>query len=262
MLYKTGVEYGDYTANIAFGCSHGCNYPCYAFLIAKRFGKVKTIEDWKKPLLVSNALELLDKELPKLKGKISSVHLCFSTDPFMYEYVEVGELSMSVIERINKEGIPCSVLTKGILPKRLSSFSKENQYGITLISLDENVRCRVEPAAAPIEQRIGALEFLHNQGCYTWASIEPFPTPNLCEVDLLALLKRVSFVDKIVFGRLHYNRLVSQYKGYKAFYDDCARTVIDFCSKNKKYCHIKKGTISSKELLDYYEEKSFSFERL
>ena len=32
MLYKTGVEYGDYTMNHAFGCAHGCKYPCYAFL--------------------------------------------------------------------------------------------------------------------------------------------------------------------------------------------------------------------------------------
>lgn len=24
MLYKTGVEYGDYTMNHVLGCSHGC----------------------------------------------------------------------------------------------------------------------------------------------------------------------------------------------------------------------------------------------
>ena len=28
MLYKTGVEYGDYTMNHVQGCSHGCKYPC------------------------------------------------------------------------------------------------------------------------------------------------------------------------------------------------------------------------------------------
>jgi len=35
LLYKTGVEYGDYTINHALGCSHGCNYPCYAMLYGK-----------------------------------------------------------------------------------------------------------------------------------------------------------------------------------------------------------------------------------
>ena len=42
MLYKTGVEYGDYTLNFVQGCAHGCRYPCYAFLMKKRFGQVKT----------------------------------------------------------------------------------------------------------------------------------------------------------------------------------------------------------------------------
>ena len=41
MLYKTGVEYGDYTLNFVQGCAHGCKYPCYAFLLKKRFGQIK-----------------------------------------------------------------------------------------------------------------------------------------------------------------------------------------------------------------------------
>ena len=35
MLYKTGVEYGDYTMNHIQGCAHGCKYPCYAFMMKK-----------------------------------------------------------------------------------------------------------------------------------------------------------------------------------------------------------------------------------
>ena len=30
LIYKTAVEYGDYTLNHVTGCSHGCKYPCYA----------------------------------------------------------------------------------------------------------------------------------------------------------------------------------------------------------------------------------------
>ena len=81
MLYKTDVEYGDYTMNHVQGCAHGCNYPCYAFLMSKRFGKVKSYDDWLKPYLASNTLALLDKEIPKLKNKIKMVQLCFTTDP-------------------------------------------------------------------------------------------------------------------------------------------------------------------------------------
>lgn len=60
MLYQTGVEYGDYTMNHAHGCAHGCKYPCYAFLMKKRFGQIKDYESWLEPVLVSNTLELLE----------------------------------------------------------------------------------------------------------------------------------------------------------------------------------------------------------
>ena len=30
LLYKTDVEYGDYSLNHIQGCSHGCKYPCFA----------------------------------------------------------------------------------------------------------------------------------------------------------------------------------------------------------------------------------------
>ena len=89
MLYKTGVEYGDYTMNHVLGCSHGCRYPCYAYLMARRFGNVNSYEAWCEPKLVSNTLELIDEELPKLKDKIKTVQLCFTTDPFMEKYPEV-----------------------------------------------------------------------------------------------------------------------------------------------------------------------------
>lgn len=72
MIYKTDVEYGDYTLNHVQGCSHGCKYPCYAFMMAKRFGKIKTYEEWTEPALVVNAIEIIKKEIPKLKDKIET----------------------------------------------------------------------------------------------------------------------------------------------------------------------------------------------
>jgi len=146
MLYKTGVEYGDYTINHIQGCAHGCKFPCYAMMMAKRFGKVKTYEEWCEPFLVENALEILDKEIPKLKDKIESVHLCFTSDPFMYGYKEISKLSLAIIKKLNSHGIKCTVLTKGILPIALSELSSENEYGITLVSIDEEFRKGAELA--------------------------------------------------------------------------------------------------------------------
>jgi len=243
MLYKTGVEYGDYTLNHVLGCSHGCKYPCYAFLLAKRFGKVKTYEDWIRPCMATNALEILDKEIPRLKAKIKSVHLCFTTDPFMYGYDDICNMSIKILTKLNDAGIKCSVLTKGILPDELLQLSKKNEYGITLVSLNEVYRGKVEPGAAPYTKRIRALRKMHNHGFKTWVSIEPYPTPNIIKQDLLQILDRISFVDKIIFGRTHYSKTVSSYKEYKKFYREEAKFVIKYCREHNIKYHIKKGTM-------------------
>jgi DNA repair photolyase len=244
MLYKTGVEYGDYTINHVQGCAHGCKFPCYAMMMAKRFGKAKTYEEWCEPKLVSNALEILDKEIPKLKDKIQSVQLSFSTDPFMYGYDEVKELSLKIIEKLNNADIKCTVLTKGVLPIELSKYSHNNEYGITIVSLDEEFRQKFEPNTAKYEERIASLKALHDVGFYTWVSIEPYPTPNMIDQSLEEILKAVSFADKIIFGRLHYNKEVSAYKKHKEFFNEQAKQAIEFCKQNKKAYHIKNGTIT------------------
>ena len=244
MLYKTGVEYGDYTINHVLGCSHGCLYPCYAFMMAKRFGRVSSYEDWIQPKIAVNTLDILDREIPKLKDKISHVQLCFTTDPFMYGYPEVCDMSMHIIEKLNYAGIKCNALTKGLLPFELSKYSKDNEYGITLISLNEDYREKIEPNAAPYNERLGALRALHDAGCKTWVSVEPYPTPNLIDQSLENLLQNIEFVDRIIFGRTNYNSQVSAYNDHKKFYNDQARIVIDFCQKRNIDYHIKDGTIT------------------
>lgn len=245
MLYKTGVEYGDYTVNYVQGCSHGCNFPCYAFAMAKRFGVVKTYDEWVKPVLVSNTMDLLKKELPKLKNKINNVQLCFTTDPFMYDYFDIKQLSLEVIHLINEFDIPCHILTKGILPDELLMTSKNNWYGITLVSLKEEFRKKYEPGTANYYDRIESLKKMHDNGYYTWVSIEPYPTPNIVKQNLIDILEKIKFVDKIIFGRLHYNKLVSEFDNYKEFYNECANFVIEYCNKRNIEVYIKEKTISN-----------------
>lgn len=244
MLYITGVEYGDYTMNHVLGCAHGCNYPCYAYLMKKRFGQIDSYETWLEPYLVSNTLELLDKEIPKLKEKIQSVQLCFTTDPFMYEYDEIAEMSIAAIKKFNAEGVKCTVLTKGILPVELVDLSPENEYGITLISLNEEFRNRMEPGAASYKDRLAAMQALHDKGCKTWVSMEPYPTPNLIEQNLKELLEAVSYTDKIIYGRTNYSKEVSAYHKNKKFYNEKAAEVIRFCNERGIQYHIKEKTMS------------------
>jgi len=236
--------------------------------MAKRFGKVKTYKEWITPKIVGNALELLDKEIPRFRREIKFVHLCFMTDPFMFgqKFKEVGDTTLKIIEKLNKNNIRCTVLTKGLLPKVLANiekYGKINEYGITLVSIDESFRKEYEPNSAPFKKRIESLRYLHDKGLKTWVSMEPYPTQNIVEQDLLQLLKQISFVDKIIFGKLNYNVKVSESLGNKEFYENCANLVIDFCKKYKIEHHIKYGTQerdnkkteiifrTNKSLLDY-----------
>lgn len=250
LIYKTGVEYGDYTLNHVQGCSHGCTYPCYAFMMAKRFGKVKNYAEWIQPKVVENTMELLEKELPRFKNKIKLLHLCFTTDPFMYQHDEIAQLSLKVLQRANAEGVRCSVLTKGLLPYALTELPLDNEYGITVVSLNDDFVNQYEPGAAPITDRIASLQVLADAGKKTWVSIEPYPTPNMIEQDLHEILEAVSFADKIIFGRLHYNKVVSAYAEHKRFYNERAQEVIEFCGQRGIAYHIKKGTITEEAAHD------------
>jgi DNA repair photolyase len=244
LLYRTGVEYGDWCLNHVEGCSHGCLYPCYAMLLKKRVGAVKSYKDWCKPKIVSNALELLETEIPKYKSKIKNVYLCFATDPFMYGQNEISELSIKIIAKLNSCDIPCIVLTKGTYPEEPLIFkSKINEYGITLVSLDESFRSKLEPYAAPLEARIEALEKLHKKFFRTWVSMEPYPTPNFIEQDISTILDKISFVNKIVFGRLNYNRFA---RGYSEFYKKQSEIVRNFCSKKDIEFYLKENVSAAK----------------
>jgi DNA repair photolyase len=192
-------------------------------------------------------MELLDKEIPKYKDKIKFVHLCFTTDPFMYGYPEVGGLSLKIIERFNKDNIRTTVLTKGVYPKDLAEVKKyglRNEYGITVVSLDDKFKKDFEPFTAPYKERIKSLKYLHDKGLKTWISMEPYPTPNIVNQNLQKILKEVSFVDKIIFGKLNYNVDASKsvFRASQEFYEERANEVVDFCKEHDIEYHIKFGT--------------------
>lgn len=72
--------------------------------------------------------------------------------------------------------------------------------------------------------------------------MEPYPTPNLIRQDLIKILDAVSFVDRIIFGRLNYNVKSSEFKYTKEFYNSFSLSVIKFCKKHGIDYHIKQGT--------------------
>jgi DNA repair photolyase len=239
LLYRSGL--GFYCINHVLGCSHGCRYPCYAYLMARHHGRVRSYTQWRRPRIVGNALELLDRELKRRRVLPPEVHLCLTTDPFMVGHPEVGAMSLAIIERLNRSGIPCSVLTKGRLPAELADdrrFPCDNTHGISLVSLDEGFRREWEPVAAPYAERIAALQRLHDAGCRTLAHIEPYPTPRIIEQDLAEILAEVTFVDHIFFGGWNYSSRVSEDGATEAFYRRQRRIMRQFCAQHGIDCDV------------------------
>jgi DNA repair photolyase len=214
---------------------------------------------------VSNAVELLDIELRRRAREIDAVHLCFTTDPFMYDreqrqpVAHIADMSLAIIRRLNEAGIPVTTLTKGEYPTELiesiSDLHADNQYGISLVSLSEVYREQWEPGAATVESRVASLSRLASAGARTWASVEPYPTPNIDATSPMVtdLLESVAFVDKVVFGKWNYNSLATAYDRRHSFYSTIAPQVVEWCRCRGKSLHIKTGTplasTSSREFL-------------
>ncbi len=255
LLYKSGVEYADFCINHAEGCVHGCTYPCYAMMLKKRCGVIKNYNEWRQPKIVVNALELLEKEIPKYKNQIKSVYLSFATDPFMYKQPEIHNLTLNVIKRLNKDNIKVITISKGVYPKDLFNkniYKDINEYGSTIISLSDKFQKIHEPYAAKVRERIKSLKNLHNNDLKTWVSIEPYPTPNMLEKfnikqNIEDILEKVSFVDKIVFGKWNYNSNTSDFSNYKSYYNELTYKVIKFCLERNIEYHIKEHTVDLQE---------------
>ena len=103
----------------------------------------------------------------------------------------------------------------------------------------------MEPGAASYRERLEALLSLHNAGCKTWVSIEPYPTPNLIEQSLDNLLEAVGFADKIIFGRTNYSKEITSYIEHRRFYNEKALEVSQYCKQHHIAFHIKDGTITN-----------------
>lgn len=67
-------------------------------------------------------------------------------------YPEIAKINMDAIRLINEYDIPCFVL-----PKELAGLPDTNHYGITLVTLDDEFRRKMEPGAANIEERLATL---------------------------------------------------------------------------------------------------------
>ena len=160
----------DWTINPYVGCQHGCIY-CYARFM-KRFSGHK--ENWGEFVDVKiNAPELLVQEIKKKKkGRVWVSGVCDPYQPVEKKY----ELTKRCLEILQRNNWPVTIQTKSPLVLRdlelLKKF-QEIEVGFTITTGDEEIRKIFEPRTASINERIEALDKLHQEGIKTFVMIAP-----------------------------------------------------------------------------------------
>lgn len=251
LVNESKVEYATWGVNHVQGCLHDCKY-CYARTEGKVHGRIACDAEWTKIALVENAAAQVGGQLDRMRTKVDRIHLCFTTDPFMWDagagalVPEVVESTLAIIRAVNERGIPVTTLTKGVYPELdLRSLHPDNQYGITVVSLDEDYRREWEPGSAPASMRIRSLENLAEAGARTWVSMEPYPTPNIDPYGsgVLDTLEALAFIDKFIFGRMNYVTEATEYlREDPTYYDQASAEFIEWCQVHGKAYHVKKKT--------------------
>ena len=202
-------EIYDYVINPYVGCQHGCSY-CYARFM-KRFTGHK--EPWGDFVDVKiNTPDLLSKEIKRKRvGTVWVSGVCDPYQPLEARY----KLTRECLEILVQHDWPVFVQTRSPLALRdLDVFkkAKDIEVGLSITTANDRIRKIFEPCAPPIQERLSAIETLHQNGIRTYVMIAPILPEAENLIEMLA-----GKVDYIILDRMNYshaNRLYERY-GWK-----------------------------------------------
>jgi len=197
VLSKSGLKDSKYSINPYRGCTNSCVY-CYAPYILREGRKWGKFVDVK-----TNAPEVLEKELKKTKE--GNVLISSVTDP--YQPLERKyEITRKILEKLKNTKLFVSILTKSSLVLRDVDLLKQMncEVGITITTLNDNIRKLFEPNASSVEDRLNALKKLKEEGIRTYIFFGPI-LPFISDKNLEETIKTLSELkpDKIYFDKLN-----------------------------------------------------------
>lgn len=174
IITKSKLPNVAYCFNPYVGCTIGCVY-CYARFMSRFTGhsdkKWGSYLDWK-----INALELLEKELPKIKKTGGGAVLLGSVTDCYQPAERKLKLTRQSLKVFLKHQIPISILTKNDLAKRdfdlLNQF-EDCEFGVSISILDAKTAKILEPHTSLPENRISLLQEAYKIGLKTYAFIGP-----------------------------------------------------------------------------------------
>lgn len=238
----------DFVINPYVGCIHSCFY-CYARFM-KRF--TNHSEPWGKFIDVKiNAPELIPTDSNKYIGK--SILLSSVTDPYLPLERKL-KLTRRILEKLISLKPALGILTKSDLVLRdmdLLKRFKDCEVGLTITTLDDNLRREAEPVAPSIPKRISALKKLEEEGIKTYVFIGPI-LPYLTDWKQIILATK-EYTNSFMFENLNVSGIIwglvkkwlkekhpALLKNYELiyfsksdFWDKMERDIKNFCEQRK-----------------------------
>ncbi len=157
-----------YSLNPYQGCEHGCTY-CYARPTHEYWG-YSAGTDFERVIMVKkNAPELLEKFLSKKSWQVDAIGLSGNTDCYQPCEREYG-ITRRLLEIMLEYRQPVRIITKNALICRdidiLSELAKLElvAVNISLTSLKEDLRRKLEPRTASGKKKLETIELLARHG--------------------------------------------------------------------------------------------------
>ncbi len=158
----------EWSLNPYQGCEHGCVY-CYARNTHPFWGYSAGTDFEQKILVKKDAAKLVEQKIKHPNWKASPLMLAGNTD--CYQPIEKKlEITRSILEVLWKYRHPVGIITKNSLVLRdidiLSEMAKLDlvHISISLTTLNEDLRRKLEPRTASVQSRLLTIEKLSNAG--------------------------------------------------------------------------------------------------
>ncbi len=185
----------EYSLNPYQGCEHGCIY-CYARNTHPYWGYSAGLEFEQKILLKKEAPQVLRKQLSSKKWKAAPIMIAGNTD--CYQPIEKKlEITRHILQICWEFRHPVSLITKNSLVLRdldiLQKLAEKRllRVAISITTLNEELRQKMEPRTASIKQRLHTVETLANNNIPVFVMMAPI-IPSLNDHEIIPLVKKVA----------------------------------------------------------------------
>ncbi|MDH3651125.1 MAG: PA0069 family radical SAM protein, partial [Saprospiraceae bacterium] len=187
----------EYSLNPYQGCEHGCVY-CYARNTHPYWGYSAGLDFETKVMFKKNAPELLSKFLRHPKWEGHPIMLSGNTD--CYQPIERKlEITRALLKVFWEFRHPTGIITKNSLVRRdidlLKDLSENKlvKVAISLNTLNDTLRQKLEPRTASVQQRLKTMAFLAKEGVPVMVMIAPV-IPGLNDHEIMEIVRTAALM--------------------------------------------------------------------